>query len=149
MCTCSSSLPETYMCFSLAAELFACLQTNLHYDATSFQTTINLRLHSSFFTARRQRGRTAPGKLTPVDINLYFFRVELYRYLICGYCSYYTPVSSCSAKGSSRYPREGRQICFLRGGGETKNNTFLLGLLVYPLHVLLLCSVIREGTRVM
>ena len=41
------------------------------------------------------------------------------RYLIRGYCSYLIPVSSCSVKGSSRYPREGNQLSFLREGIST------------------------------
>lgn len=32
---------------------------------------------------------------------------------IRGYCSYSIPTASCSVKGSSRYPREGRQIAFV------------------------------------
>ena len=84
--------------------------------------------------AARERKNCASGKLTPVDLNRYFFRVELYRYLIRGYCSYYTPVSSCSAKGSSRYPREGcthRQICFL-SPRSPRLKTILIGVAGIP-----------------
>ena len=40
-------------------------------------------------------------------------------YLIRGHCSYWTPTASCSVKGSSRYPREGRQLSFLPDGIST------------------------------
>ena len=82
--------------------------------------------------AARERKNCASGKLTPVDLNRYFFRVELYRYLIRGYCSYYTPVSSCSAKGSSRYPREGRQNLLPPAPETTVKTTLLIGVAGIP-----------------
>ena len=114
--TCASPLPLS--CSHASKQICIMAQPHMKQQSTFFQTTF------SFFTA---------AKNWLIDS----FRVELC--LIRGYRSYYTPVSSCSTKGSSIYPREGRQICFLRAGRgrllqqQNGGGKLFMGLLVYPL----------------